>query len=73
MKQATPVDPVARALAGMRRVDAVRVVEGPKLRFFVEGIGHRMPARREVSASVANALMETFPTHYEWPSPGNGR
>jgi hypothetical protein len=66
MRHATTTDPVARALAGMRRVDAVRVVEGPRLRFYVEGVGHRMPACREISLSVASALMQRLPTHHEW-------
>jgi hypothetical protein len=70
MRQATSADPVARAIAGMRRVDAVRVVEGDRVRFFVEGVGHRLPARREISATVASALMQQVPSYHVWRSHG---
>ena len=66
MRQPTSSDPVARAIAGMRRVDAVRVVEGTRVRFYVEGIGHRLPTRREISATVASALMQQVPTYHDW-------
>jgi hypothetical protein len=56
----------------MRRVDCVRMVEGDRPRFFVVGVGHRLPVEREVSASVALALLETLPCRYERPR-GNGR
>jgi hypothetical protein len=59
-------DPVAEALAGMRRVDAVRVVEGPRLRFYVEGVGHRFPTRREISVGVASVLMQRVPSYHDW-------
>jgi hypothetical protein len=66
MRQPTSSDPVARAIAGMRRVDAVRVVEGPRVRFYVEGVGHRLPARREISARVASVLMQQVPSYHDW-------
>jgi hypothetical protein len=50
----------------MRRVDAVRVVEGARVRFYVEGVGHRFPTRREISASVASALMQQVPSYHDW-------
>ena len=63
---ATP-QTVESAVAGMRRVDCVRMVEGDRPRFFVVGVGHRLPVEREVSASVALALLETVPCRYERP------
>jgi hypothetical protein len=66
MKQPSSTDPVARAIAGMRRVDAVRVVEGDRVRFYVEGVGHRLPTRRQISASVASALMDQVPCYHDW-------
>ena len=56
---------LVRATAGMRRVDCVRMVEGDRLRFYIEGIGHRLPVRREVSPSAARALMRDFPCRLE--------
>jgi hypothetical protein len=58
---------VASAVAGMRRVDCVRMVEEARPRFFVVGIGHRFPVEREVSPAVARALLEDFPCRYERP------
>jgi hypothetical protein len=43
------------------------MVEGDWPRFFVVGIGHRRPVEREVSPSVALALLETLPCRYERP------
>ena len=63
---ATPKS-VASAVAGMRRVDYVRMVEGARTRFFVVGVGHRLPVEREVSASVALALLDTVPCRFERP------
>jgi hypothetical protein len=71
MKRPSSADPVARAIAGMRRVDAVRVVEGTRMRFFVEGVGHRLPARREISAGVASVLMQQVPSYHEWRNCGD--
>jgi hypothetical protein len=58
---------VEAALSGMRRVDCVRMVEGDVPRFFVVGVGHRLPVEREISASVALALLDTVPCRYERP------
>jgi hypothetical protein len=58
---------VESAVAGMRRVGCVRMVEEARPRFFVVGIGHRLPVEREVSASVALALLEDFPCRYVRP------
>ncbi len=54
-------DTAQAALAGMRRVDRVRIVEGARLQFFVDGVGHRVPVSREVTPSVARALMQEYP------------
>jgi hypothetical protein len=62
----------AAAVSGMRRVDYVRMVEGDRPRFFVVGVGHRLPVEREVSPSVARELLETVPCRYERPR-RNGR
>jgi hypothetical protein len=51
----------------MRRVDYVRMVEGDRPRFFVVGVGHRLPVEREVSAHVARVLLETLPCRYVRP------
>ena len=58
---------VESAVAGMRRVDCVRMVEEATPRFFVVGIGHRFPVEREVSAAVALELLDEFPCRYERP------
>ena len=57
---------VATAVAGMRRVDYVRMVEDVEPRFFVVGVGHRCPVEREVSAGVARVLLAEVPCHHEW-------
>jgi hypothetical protein len=57
---------LAGALSGMRRVDCVRMVEADRPRFFVVGVGHRLPVEREVSPAVARRLLETLPCRYEW-------
>ncbi|HEY7137828.1 MAG TPA: hypothetical protein VIB48_22425 [Acidimicrobiia bacterium] len=62
-----------RATAGMRRVDCVRMVEGEGIRFFVDGIGHRLPVSREVPPSVAHALMQDVPLRHVWAPPARGR
>ncbi len=54
-------DTAHAALAGMRRVDRVRIVEGSRLQFFVDGVGHRLPVSREVTPSVARVLMQEYP------------
>jgi hypothetical protein len=53
-------------IEGLRRVDYVRMVEGPRVRFYAVGIGHRLPAEREISASVARELLVTVPCRHEW-------
>jgi hypothetical protein len=58
---------VDSAVAGMRRVDYVRMFEGARPRFFVVGVGHRRPVEREVSPSVARVLLETLPCRYQRP------
>jgi len=58
---------VERAVSGMRRVDYVRMVEGDRPRFFVVGVGHRLPVEREISASVALELLEMVPCRYDRP------
>jgi hypothetical protein len=63
------LDTVAAATSGMRRVDCVRMVEDRQPRFFVVGVGHRLPVEREITASVAHALLEQVPCHYEWRRP----
>ena len=57
----------ASAVSGMRRVDYVRMVEGDRPRFFVVGVGHRLPVERVVRAHVARVLLETLPCRYERP------
>ena len=64
---AAPPQTVESAVAGMRRVDYVRMVEGARARFFVVGVGHRLPVEREVNASVALALLESVPCRYQRP------
>ncbi len=66
MKSARKVHTVESAVSGMRRVDYVRMVEDVQPRFFVVGIGHRLPVEREVSPAVARVLLEEFPCRYEW-------
>jgi hypothetical protein len=63
------MDTVAAATSGMRRVDCVRMVEDRQPRFFVVGVGHRLPVQREITASVAHALLEQVPCRYEWRRP----
>ena len=65
MESAKTVRDVASAISGMRRVDCVRMVEDDRPRFFVVGVGHRLPVEREVSAAVARALLEEVPCRYE--------
>lgn len=57
---------VAAATAGMRRVECVKMVEQDGPRFFVVGVGHRFPIEREVTTSVALALMKSLPCRHEW-------
>jgi len=58
---------------GLRRVDYVRMVEGgDRVRFYAVGVGHRLPAEREISASVARELLATVPCRHEWPRAGIG-
>ena len=54
------------ALAGVRRVDFVRVVEADRPRFFLVGVGHRLPVEREVSPAVALELMRRVPERRQW-------
>lgn len=61
---------VGAALSGLRRVDYIRMVEDDRPRFFVVGVGHRLPVEREVSPAVALALLDTVPCHYEHPRAG---
>ena len=56
---------VESAVSGMRRVDCVRMVEDVRPRFFVVGIGHRLPVEREVTPAVARLLLEEFPCRYQ--------
>jgi hypothetical protein len=49
----------------MRRIDCVLMVEDDRPRFFVVGVGHRLPVEREVSAAVARVLLEEVPCRYE--------
>jgi hypothetical protein len=63
------LDTIAAATSGMRRVDCVRMVEDRQPRFFVVGVGHRLPVEREITASVAHALLEQVPCRYEWRRP----
>jgi hypothetical protein len=60
------VHSVASATAGMRRVECVKMVEEDRPRFFVVGVGHRFPIEREVTTSVALALMKSLPCRYQW-------
>jgi hypothetical protein len=57
---------VASAVSGMRRVDYVKMVEDTQPRFFVVGVGHRVPVEREISPAVARALLDEVPCRYEW-------
>ncbi len=63
---------VRAAVAGMRRVDHVKIVEGEHVRFSVVGVGHRFPVERLVSASVARELARTFPCRRVLDQPGPG-
>ena len=65
MAPRTKHDSVGAALSGLRRVDYLRMVEDDRPRFFVVGVGHRLPVEREVSPAVALALLDTVPVHYE--------
>jgi hypothetical protein len=64
---------VAAATSGMRRVDCVRMVEDRQPRFFVVGVGHRLPVEREITASVAHVLLDQLPCRYEWRRPLGAR
>jgi hypothetical protein len=70
MKPTSRAHSVEAAVSGMRRVDCVRMVEQNGPRFFVVGVGHRFPVEREVSPSVARALLEEVPCRYEWRRAG---
>ena len=61
MRPAKTLHTVHAAVAGMRRVDHVKMVEGDHVRFAVVGVGHRLPVERPVSASVARELLRTLP------------
>jgi hypothetical protein len=65
-KEAQPLHSVAAALSGLRRVDCVKMVEDDRPRFFVVGVGHRLPIEREVSPKVALSLLNKLPCRYEW-------
>ena len=72
MKSLTPprkFHTLATAVAGMWRVDYVRMVEDTEPRFFVVGVGHRCPVEREVSAGVARVLLAEVPCRHEWRRP----
>jgi hypothetical protein len=66
MESTTRPDAVRAALSGLRRVECVKMVEADRPRFFVVGVGHRFPVEREVSATVALALLDTLPCRYQW-------
>jgi hypothetical protein len=66
VKSTRKLHSVASAVSGMRRVDYVKMVEDAGPRFFVVGVGHRLPVEREVSPAVARSLLETLPCRYEW-------
>jgi hypothetical protein len=61
-----------RATAGMRRVDRLRIVEGRRIRFYVDGIGHRFPVTREVTPAVARTLMDRLPVEHRWAATARG-
>jgi hypothetical protein len=63
---------VESAVSGMRRVDCVRMVEDVRPRFFVVGVGHRRPVEREITPTVAMALLEDVPCRYQWHRTANG-
>jgi hypothetical protein len=65
-------DAVSAALSGLRRVDCVKMVEDDRPRFFVVGVGHRFPVEREVSPTVALALLKRLPCRYQWRRGNNG-
>jgi hypothetical protein len=52
------------------RVEFVKMVEYDRPRFFVVGVGHRFRIEREVTTSVALALMKSLPCRYEWKRAG---
>jgi hypothetical protein len=57
---------VMSAVSGMRRIDCVRMVEDDRPRFYVVGVGHRFPVEREITPTVALALLDQVPCRYEW-------
>lgn len=65
-------DAVRTALSGLRRVDCVKMVEDDRPRFFVVGVGHRFPVEREISPTVALALLDRLPCRYHWRRDVNG-
>jgi hypothetical protein len=48
------------------------MVEADRPRFFVVGIGHRLPVEREVTPAVARELLESLPCRYRWHRAHNG-
>ena len=62
--------PRSTTVAGLRRVDYVRMIEGPRVRFVAVGVGNRLPAEREISPAVARELMQSVPCHHEWRRTG---
>ena len=60
------------AVAGMRRVDHVKVVEGAIVRFSVVGVGHRFPVERRISPAVAHELLRTLPCRRVRRAEGGG-
>jgi len=65
-RETKPLQSVAAAISGLRRVDCVKMVEDDRPRFFVVGVGHRVPIEREVSPAVALSLLNKLPCRYEW-------
>jgi hypothetical protein len=61
---------VEAALSGIRRVDCIRMVEDDRPRFFLVGVGHRLPVEREITPAVALALLDSVPWRYERPHAG---
>jgi hypothetical protein len=70
VKPTTKLHSVASAVRGMRRVDYVRMVEDTQPRFFVVGVGHRVPVEREISPAVARVLLDEVPCRHEWRRAG---
>jgi hypothetical protein len=66
MKPTRKLHSVPAALSGLRRIDYMKIVEADQPRFYVVGIGHRFPAEREVSPTVARALLGELPCQYQW-------